>query len=81
MRCVFNDGHGFVTAVPGARIQIVGRRDPRTGELRVLRVCAPLTTEADDRHFAALASAAGWEIVTGAEAERLIERVYKEIKG
>jgi hypothetical protein len=68
-------GRVFVTNVPGAPLQVTGRRDPETGELCVsgtihLRPGAPDPTTAPD--FPSFV-----EIVTGPEAERLILAVHR----
>jgi hypothetical protein len=68
-----DEGTVFVTDVPGAPIQALGRRDPTTGEL-----CLGATFKPDDaRHDEAYDEAArqGIEVVTGPEAEDLIRRI------
>jgi hypothetical protein len=68
-------GRVFVTYVPGAPLQILGRRDPATGELCVGSVYFPppgVPPPTDDLpgHI---------EIVTGPEAERLILAVHRRL--
>jgi hypothetical protein len=62
-------GKVFVTKVPGAPLQIIGRRDPATGELLVGRLFLPSPL---DRPLPA-----GIEVVTGPEAEELIAAVHR----
>jgi hypothetical protein len=68
-------GTVFVTNVPGAPFQVMGRRDPSTGELcvRYTMIKPPGMTEAEF-----LRASQGSEIVTGEEAERLIHEIYTE---
>lgn len=63
-------GRVFVTNVPGAPLQVLGRRDPTTGELCVGRVGLP---RAD------VPSPPGIEVVTGPEAEELIAAVHQRL--
>jgi len=66
-----DEGRVFVTDVPGSPFQIMGRRDPRTGELCVSRwACV-----AYEEHRAALDNLEcppPFEVVTGPEANDLI---------
>ena len=64
-------GRVFVTNVPGAPIQVMGRRDPANGEL-----CLGSVMQPDQSDIAAWTP--DWvEIVTGPEAERLILAVHQ----
>jgi hypothetical protein len=70
-------GRVFVTAVPDASIQLVGRRDPETGELCVggalgsPRKDIPAPSGDDLPSYI--------EVVTGPEAERLILAVHRQL--
>ncbi len=71
-----DEGKVFMTCVPSSPIQVIGRRDPRTGELCVGKVFASNDCKlptADD------ATEVGFERVTGEEAERLVAQVYLDI--
>jgi hypothetical protein len=63
-------GRVFITNVPDAPLQVLGRRDPATGELCVGSVVFP------DR-LPDVAPPRGVEVVTGPEAERLILAVHQ----
>jgi hypothetical protein len=65
----------FVTAVPNAPLQILGRRDPATGELCVGSVMKPPT----DAPWPPFERPSCVEIVTGPEAERLILAVHGDL--
>jgi hypothetical protein len=64
-------GKVFVTNVPGAPLQVLGRRDPTNGELCVGKVFLP-----DVRHAP---PPPGTKIVTGPEAEELILAVHQRL--
>jgi hypothetical protein len=65
-------GRVFVTNVSNAPIQVMGRRDPATGELCVSGALPP--------NFEGLAELPSYvEIVTGPEAERLILAVHRSL--
>jgi hypothetical protein len=74
-----DEGTVFVTHVPGADIQIIGRRGP-TGELFVSQV-GYVSGPFDEQGLREDAAAHGVdiEIVTGPEAERLIARVQQKL--
>jgi hypothetical protein len=64
-------GTVFVTAVPGSKFQVLGRRDPRNGELCAgSLMMAPLG--ASDLMPPELPTPFPPEFVTGPEAERLV---------
>src|SRR5262245_11814696 len=65
----------FVTAVPDAPIQLVGRRDPETGELCVGGALGPPRKDIPAPSGDDLPSYI--EVVTGPEAERLILSVHR----
>jgi hypothetical protein len=66
-------GTVFVTAVPGAPIQLTGRHDPANGELCVGSIMRP----GKDAPWPPPVEELAWvEIVTGPEAERLILSVH-----
>jgi len=68
-------GRVFVTAVPDAPIQLVGRRDPETGELCVVGALGPPRKDIPAPSGDDLPSYI--EVVTGPEAERLILSVHR----
>jgi len=72
----YDEGVVFVTHVPHSPIQVMGRRDPRTCEL-----CVAQVYETSLNFEKALSDPAVGviEIVTGAEAERLLAQVYADI--
>jgi hypothetical protein len=61
-------GSVFVTAVPGSKFQVVGRRDPANGEL-----CAGMLV----LNAAGKLPHSGVEAVTGPEAERLLAEMIQ----
>jgi hypothetical protein len=65
-------GRVFVTNVAGAPIQLTGRRDPATGELRVGALARP----PKDAPWPPADLPSWIEVVTGPEAERLILAVH-----
>ena len=68
-------GRVFVTAVPDAPIQLVGRRDPETGEPCVVGALGPPRKDIPAPSGDDLPSYI--EVVTGPEAERLILSVHR----
>jgi hypothetical protein len=70
------DGVGrlFITDVPGAPLQISGRRDPANGELCVAAAWPPQDPPAS---LPSSELPEGFELVTGPEAERLILSVHR----
>jgi hypothetical protein len=68
-----DEGTAFVTNVPGAPFQVLGRRG-KTGELFVGRTFEP---GGDFKEKTSKAHEAGFEVVTGPEAERLIRGVRR----
>jgi hypothetical protein len=70
-----DEGVVFATNVPGSPIQVMGRRDPRTGELCVSKVY--MTSPEFEAAFHG--ARPKFEAVTGAEAERLVAQVYTDI--
>jgi hypothetical protein len=70
-------GRVFVTNVSNAPIQVMGRRDPATGELCV---SGALHRTPDAPNFEGLAELPSYvEVVTGPEAERLILAVHRSL--
>jgi hypothetical protein len=67
-----DEGTVFVTNVPGSSIQVLGRRDPTTGELCVY---ATIRAQRDFDEACREPARRGVEIVTGPEAEDLIRRI------
>ena len=70
-----DEGVVFATNVPGSPIQVMGRRDPRTGELCVSKVY--MTSPEFEAAFHG--ARPKFEAVTGAEAERVVAQVYTDI--
>jgi hypothetical protein len=64
-------GRTFATAVPNAPIQLVGSRDPKTGELCVGAIVGP-PKDGDQRSIPDWSDVPEIEVVTGPEAELLI---------
>jgi hypothetical protein len=69
-----DEGEVFVAMTPGIPILVIGRRDPRTGELCVGRVY-PRPEEAKALNYADCPG----EILTGTEAEGLVRAVYERL--
>jgi hypothetical protein len=70
-------GRMFVTAVPNAPIQLLGRRDPETGELCVGWALGPPRKDIPAPSGDDLPSYI--EVVTGPEAERFILAVHRQL--
>src|SRR5262249_48918769 len=70
-------GRMFVTAVPDAPIQLLGQRDPETGELCVGWALGPPAKDIPAPSGNDLPSYI--EVVTGSEAERLILAVHRQL--
>ena len=70
-----DEGTVFVTNVPGAPFQVLGRRG-KTGELFVGRTFEP---RGDFKEKISEAHVRGFEVVTGPEAERLIAGVQRRV--
>jgi len=68
-------GRVFVTAVPNVPIQVMGRRDPATGELCV----GSIGTPQKDAPWPPVDLPSWIEVVTGPEAERLILAVHRSL--
>jgi hypothetical protein len=66
-------GTVFVTAVPDSKFQVLGRRDPATGELCVGSIAMPPAGQELPPPMP------GVEIVTGPEAERLVAELVRRM--